>query len=153
VRAVPLPIVTPPAAAIPAIPPPPAVTQAPPPPPVSAAATTSAAPIPAGMRVSFDAITTDLSPASLAEIKRFAGSVPNAGNVSFNVLAYAAGKPDDASIARRLSLSRALAVRSALMAEGIASTRIYVRALGSQAGDGPPDRVDINLLGANATTP
>jgi hypothetical protein len=70
---------------------------------------------------------------------------------SFNVVAYAAGTPDDPSTARRLSLSRALAVRSALMADGVSSTHIYVRALGAPEGDKTPDRVDISVLGANAS--
>lgn len=33
-------------------------------------------------------------------------------------------------------------VRKQLLAEGIDSTRIEVRALGEQSGDGAPDRVD-----------
>ena len=44
---------------------------------------------------------------------------PSGGNTSFNVVAYAAGTPEDPSTARRLSLSRALAVRSALIADGV----------------------------------
>lgn len=147
----PLPIVTPPSADIqPVAPPPVASTAPPPPPPVSDTATTRAETVQAGIQVLFDATTTDLSPASLAAIKAFAKKAPGSDSVSFNVLAYAAGKSDDPSVARRLSLSRALAVRSALVAEGVASTRIYVRALGSQTGGGPPDRVDLSLLGANA---
>ena len=148
-----LPIVTPPTADLAPIPPPPAATEAPPPPPVSVTAATRAEPTQAGLRVTFDAAATDLSPASLSAIKAFTAATPNADTVSFNVLAYAAGKTDDPSVARRLSLSRALAVRSALIAEGIASTRIYVRALGSQTAGGPPDRVDVSLLGANAAAP
>ena len=69
---------------------------------------------------------------------------------TFNVLAYAPGKADDPSTARRISLSRAMAVRSALVADGVPSARIFVRALGEQYGDGPPDRVDISVTGANA---
>jgi len=148
-----LPIVTPPPAAAtePVAPPAPAMTAAPPPPPpITTSSTTRAAETPAGMRLTFDPAATDLSAASVDAIKRFVGAAPNADTVSYNVLAYAAGKADDASVARRLALSRALAVRSALVAEGIQSSRIYVRALGAQAGGGPPDRVDISLLGANA---
>ena len=152
-QSVALPIVTPPpaAATAPVAPPAPAMTAAPPPPPITASSTTRAAETPAGMRLTFDPAATDLSAASVDAIKRFVGTAPNADTVSYNVLAYAAGKADDASVARRLALSRALAVRSALVAEGIPSSRIYVRALGAQAGGGPADRVDISLLGANAT--
>ena len=85
-----------------------------------------------GLRITFGAGTSDLSPDGAAAIKRLAGGVPPDSSGTFNVLAYAAATPGDPSTARRLSLSRALAVRKALMADGIASSRIYVRALGSQ---------------------
>jgi hypothetical protein len=42
-----------------------------------------------------------------------------------------------------------MAVRGALVADGIASAHIFVRALGAQAGSGPPDRVDIDVMGGN----
>ena len=71
---------------------------------------------------------------------------------TFNVLAYAPGKADDPSTARRISLSRAMAVRSALVADGVPSARIFVRALGEQFGDGPPDRVDLSVTGAGGAT-
>lgn len=146
-----LPIVTPPAAEVAPIPAAPAPTGEPPPPPVSAASTTRASESPAGMRLTFDAASTDLSTASMDAIRRFIGSTSSRDSTTFNVMAYAAGKADDPSVARRISLSRALAVRSALIAEGIASSRIFVRALGAQGGGGPPDRVDVSLLGTNAT--
>jgi outer membrane protein OmpA-like peptidoglycan-associated protein len=59
------------------------------------------------------------------------------------LLAYASGTPDTASQARRLSLSRALAIRSYLIEHGVRSTRIDVRALGARAAEGAPDRVDM----------
>ena len=42
-----------------------------------------------------------------------------------------------------MSLSRALAVRAYLIDQGVRSTRMDVRALGSKVGDGPADRVDV----------
>ena len=136
-----LPIVTPPAADIPPVP-----GQAAPAP----SSGTPSAPAPADLRLAFDAGGTELKPDAAAAIKRFASAAAASDAASFNVVAYAAGKPEDPSTARRLSLSRALAVRSALMAEGVTSSRIYVRALGAQAAGGPPDRVDISALGSNA---
>ena len=58
--------------------------------------------------------------------------------------AYAAGSRETASVARRLSLSRALSVRSYLIEQGVRSTRMDVRALGNKASDppAPADRVD-----------
>lgn len=45
--------------------------------------------------------------------------------------------------ARRLSLSRALAIRDYLTSRGISSARIDVRALGANVPSGDPDRVDV----------
>ncbi len=129
---------------------PPVATAPPPPPPVSAQATTAAAPTPAGLRLTFAEGQSDLSPDSAASIKQFAAAAPTAASATFNVQAYAPGAKDDPSSARRLSLARAMAVRSALVADGVASARIFVRALGAQYGSGPPDRVDIDIMGDNA---
>ena len=57
--------------------------------------------------------------------------------------AYARGNTETVSQARRLSLSRALAVRSHLIKRGVKATRIDVRALGSKFADGVPNRVDL----------
>jgi outer membrane protein OmpA-like peptidoglycan-associated protein len=63
------------------------------------------------------------------------------------LLAYA-GEPNlSASKARRLSLSRALSVRSYLIKKGVRSTRIDVRALGNKVPSGAPNRVDLKLVG------
>lgn len=62
------------------------------------------------------------------------------------LLAYAKGTVDMVSQARRLSLSRALAVRSYLIGEGVRSTRMDVRALGNNVEEGPADRVDLILV-------
>lgn len=138
----------------PVAPPPPAAEPAapPPPPPISSAASSEAAQTSAGLRVTFGAGQADLSPASAAAIKGVVETAPAGGNTTFNVVAYAAGTPEDPSTARRLSLSRALAVRSVLMANGVSSSRIYVRALGAVAGDEPPDRVDLAVMGGSAAS-
>jgi outer membrane protein OmpA-like peptidoglycan-associated protein len=153
---------TPPAATLPAAPPPtialapvplppaPEPAAAPPPPPISDTATSVAANTGAGLRVTFGAGEADLSPASAAAIKGVVQSAASGESASFNVVAYAAGTPEDPSTARRISLSRALAVRSALMADGVTSSRIYVRALGATGGNEAPDRVDLAILGSNA---
>ncbi len=57
--------------------------------------------------------------------------------------AYARGNTETVSQARRLSLSRALAVRSHLIKRGVKATRIDVRALGAKFADGIPNRVDL----------
>jgi hypothetical protein len=144
-----LPAATPVTAEMTPIAPPPAAAV--PPPPVSATASTEARPVAGGLQLTFGPTETELSAASAETIKAFVGT-DTAGTTTFNVLAYAAGSANDPSAARRLSLSRGLAVRSALMADGVSSSRIYVRAMGSQPGGGPDDRVDVNRLGANAAS-
>lgn len=62
------------------------------------------------------------------------------------LLAYAAGDDLTSSKARRISLSRALSVRSFLIEKGIRSTRIDVRALGDKAENDPKNRVDVNVV-------
>ncbi len=57
------------------------------------------------------------------------------------VQAFATGS--GGSEPRRLSLSRALAVRAFFVERGIAGSRIDVRALGERSDDGPSERVDI----------
>ena len=121
-----------------------AIARPPTPPPAPAK------PAVASVRVPFSENQAELSADGAAVIKGLVDSAPTADSVSFNVVAYAAGSQDDPSTARRLSLSRALAARGALLGNGIPSSRIFVRALGSQSGDGPPDRVDISILGGNA---
>jgi outer membrane protein OmpA-like peptidoglycan-associated protein len=149
----------PPAGAQPA--PLPAVAQSPapppgaqpaPPPPVPDKASTAATPTISGLRLTFAPGESSLSPDSSASIKQLTQAAPPGDATTFNVLAYAPGKPDDPSTARRISLSRAMAVRSALVADGVPSARIFVRALGEQYGDGPPDRVDLSVTGGTVAT-
>ena len=136
------PAVTPATAApLPIAEPPAPLLAAPPPPP--------AKPAVANLRLAFPANQADLPPDGSAAIKGLVESAPSSATASFNVIAYAAGAKDDPSTARRVSLARALAVRTALMGNGVASSRITVRALGSQGGDGPPDRVDISTAFSN----
>jgi outer membrane protein OmpA-like peptidoglycan-associated protein len=93
----------------------------------------------------FEGGKADLTPGDEAVIRGLARSIPAPQSNSINVVAYAAGKPDDPSTARRLSLSRGMAVRTVLMDSGVPSERIYVRALGTSASDAPADRVELTV--------
>ncbi len=136
----------------PILPPEPVAGASPPPaPPIAATATTTAAATQTGLRLTFASGQSDLSPGSADSIKQVVQAAPAGDATTFNVLAYASGDSDDQSVARRLSLARAIAVRAALMADGVPSSRIYLRALGSEAGQGPADRVDLSVLGVNAS--
>lgn len=82
------------------------------------------------------------------------GKLKNDENIKLQLRAYASGTPDSSAQARRISLSRALAVRTYLTQQGIAASRLDVRALGMGSpamgdmavrADIPPDRVDMVL--------
>lgn len=61
----------------------------------------------------------------------------------------ASGNRDDLSTPRRIALARTLAVRSILIRQGVATTRIYPRATGlANEGVTPPDRLDIIVEGS-----
>ncbi|MEJ1979216.1 MAG: OmpA family protein [Acetobacteraceae bacterium] len=121
--------------------------------PVVADAVGVASKIPGGLRVTFGAGKADLNPDTSTALHALARVVLADPAATVNVYAYATGSADDPSTPRRLSLSRALAARAVLISEGIASTRVYVRALGATPSDGPPDRVDVTQVGMTAVTP
>lgn len=65
------------------------------------------------------------------------------------IVSYASSTKPDISNARRISLARALALRSYLMSHGIESHRMDVRALGNQSnGSGVSDRIDLVFISA-----
>ncbi len=114
-----------------------------PPIPLAANAAGGTVPTAAGLQVTFGPDSADLNPNTVAAIRRFADGVKPDPNGSVALDAFAPGSPDDLSTPRRLSLSRGLAVRTVLLAAGLPSSRIFVRALGSTVTGGPADRVDI----------
>lgn len=125
-----------------------APTPAPPPPAAPARAPTQTANLPQGTglpsRVIFPPNVTDVSDQSRPALDAVIRSMKADDQLRIQLVAYASGAPDQASQARRVSLSRAIAVRSYLIEQGVRSTRIDVRALGNRPDSGgPADRVDI----------
>ncbi len=111
--------------------------------PVLADAPGTATPRPGGVRVTFGKDSESLNPGTEAALRALADTLKPADTTTVNIYAYATGSPDDPSTSRRLALSRALAARAVLITQGIASTRIYPRALGQVGGETDPDRVDV----------
>jgi len=97
------------------------------------------------MQLVFANDATRLSAEAKNQLKSLAANVKGKENVRLQLMAYAGGDKLSASLARRLSLSRALSVRSFLIENGIRSTRIDVRALGNKTESKPLNRVDLNL--------
>lgn len=96
-----------------------------------------------GVTLPFDKDAAHLNQPSQARLFALANRMMADDSLQISLLAYADGDEESSGKARRLSLSRALAVRSYLIDQGVRSTRIEVRALGNKVPDGNPDRVDI----------
>jgi outer membrane protein OmpA-like peptidoglycan-associated protein len=103
-------------------------------------------------RLFFDPSSDVLKPSETAVLDKIAGKLNADPTLRLQVRAYANGTPDNAGVARRLSLSRAMKVRDYLTQKNIIATRLDIRALGAgsvemgdQVGNGkaPPDRVDV----------
>ena len=89
--------------------------------------------------VSFGKDKSDLSPAAKSELAAVAEKVKKS-QASVRVVSYASGEAEQASVARRVSLSRALAIRAFLIDKGVNPLSINVQALGNQKD---ADRADV----------
>lgn len=141
-------------------PPPPALPKSEPAQPVSApavaatsAAAPSASPPPSAQsaggdttRIAFPSGQSQLPADAGGSLDPVVARLKQDDQLRVQLMAYAGGDQDGANKARRLSLSRALAVRAYLIDNDIASTRMDVRALGNRADNGPADRVDLVLI-------
>lgn len=96
--------------------------------------------------IAFDAEAKTLPANASGTLSEVAERMKADTSMRIQLLAYASAGERSEAKARRLSLSRALEVRSYLIGKGIASTRMDVRALGNQASSGSPDRVDMTLV-------
>ncbi len=95
------------------------------------------------LRVLFPADDSHIDAAAESELLRLAGYLNHNHAQRVVLYAHAGGGGRGSSDARRLSLSRALAVRTFLVDRGVPADRIQLRPLGRGSDDGPPDRVDI----------
>jgi len=98
------------------------------------------------LRIVFDAETSKLAQSAREALLDIATKMQSQDNLRLQLLAYAGDADTSASAARRLSLSRALAVRSFLIENGVRSTRIDVRALGNKSTEEVTERVDITVV-------
>lgn len=100
---------------------------------------------PAAARIVFASDAVDLSAEARRALDGLVAHLGHGEEPRLELIAHAgAGEADHAL---RVSLSRALAVRSYLVEHGIHSSRLDARALGNRSDDGGPgDRVDIVML-------
>jgi outer membrane protein OmpA-like peptidoglycan-associated protein len=100
-------------------------------------------------RVLFPGSDADLPNDAKPALTALAQRLKDNDQLRLILIAHASGTADQANEARRISLQRALAVRTYLMEAGVASTRMDVRALGNRVegnAGGTLDRVDIQVL-------
>lgn len=98
------------------------------------------------LRVMFGPTASKLPADAKDGLKALAKKIKGKDKLRLQLMAFAGGKSLSASKARRMSLSRALSVRSFLIESGVRSTRIDVRALGSKTTEEPVNRVDVNIV-------
>lgn len=98
------------------------------------------------LQVTFAADVSKLPDPAKDGLTALAKQLKENESLRLQLLAYAGGKDLSPSKARRLSLSRALSVRSFLIENGVRSTRIDVRALGDKTTEEPLNRVDVNIV-------
>ena len=103
------------------------------------------APTVAAERIVFQPDDTNLADEAKQELDRLAARLGADARLYVQLVAYASsGSGGDASQARRLSLSRALAARSYLVDHGVEIKQIDVRPLGNKSEPGAvPDRIDL----------
>lgn len=95
------------------------------------------------VQVLFGSNEAALSGAAKSALENVAQSMLENEASEIQLFAYAGQTGIDATQARRLSLSRAMAVRAFLIGKGIRPARMQVRALGNKTTSGSPDRVDV----------
>lgn len=98
------------------------------------------------VRVMFEAERTDLPDGAKPALDRLAAKMKEQDDVRIRLLGYSEEIGDSPSQPRRVSLFRALSIRTYLMNKDISSRRINVHALGANVpDDGPKNRVDVEI--------
>lgn len=123
-----------PPAPVPAEPSAPAIKEAP---------ASPAVPAHEDLALNFDVGSSDLALDTQQKLDNVIEQMIDNDGLRLQLRAYAKSTDETKSSARRLSLSRALAVRSYLMDHNISPARVDVRALGSETDRTPLDRVDV----------
>ncbi|TQV81723.1 OmpA family protein [Denitrobaculum tricleocarpae] len=95
------------------------------------------------VQVLFNSTEAGLSGPAQSALESVAQAMLEDESSEVQLFAYAGQADIDATQARRLSLSRAMAVRAFLIGKGVRPARMQVRALGNKTTSGSPDRVDV----------
>lgn len=96
-------------------------------------------------RITFDGNIVKLPDSFKPDLDAIIATISADEDLRIRLNAYSGGEDLTSSKARRMSLSRALNVRSYLIEQGVRSTRIDVRALGDKTDEKPLNRVDVDI--------
>jgi len=96
------------------------------------------------LSISFLSTETAVPLSAQEDLKKLVAKAKASGE-RIALISYASGSGDKATTARRVSLSRALAVRAFLIEHDIDKLKINVQAEGDKSTGGEPDRVDMFL--------
>jgi len=88
----------------------------------------------------------DIVDAHIKRLKEVILPTLQSKNMGLNIISYALPTDNGFSSDRRLSLSRALAVRSILVEEGFNPALINLRVLGSETTQQPVDRIELEFV-------
>ena len=100
---------------------------------------------PAALAIIFRSEKIQLTNTEQGKLEELAIKLLNEPDQRLQLVAYATTASENASVARRLSLLRALEIRNILIEKGVSAATMSVRALGDRVKSDPPDRVDIIL--------
>lgn len=112
----------------------------------SAARTPASEPVPGPTRIVFADDSAELPSDAKEKLAPIIARMKKDPDLRVELRGYAPGSGPADRQARRLSLSRTLAVRLYLTEQGIGGTRALVRALGSKTEEKPIDRVDVVVV-------
>ncbi len=108
-----------------------------------AAVPAAAVPSLADLSLPFDASANEITEQHKRQLQAVIAHLNQSPDTRLQIRAYATGEDGSKSSARRISLSRALSIRSYLMDMQIKPTRVDVRALGTETDRTPVDRADL----------
>ncbi len=97
-------------------------------------------------RLAFAPGVTELSEPTRQQLTAIAEILRSDATLIAHIKAYAGSGGESAEKAKRISLMRAIAVRSWLLRNGFGDDRLQVWALGHGEASTPADRVDISLV-------
>ena len=134
----------PPAPITPVAEPAPVVASKPAPPPVVAPSLSPVSMGKTALSIAFPKDMSELSDDAKEQLAVLAEKAKQS-QATVQVVGYASGNADQSSVAKRVSLSRALAVRAYLIDKGVNRLSIHVQSFGNKVPSGDPDRTDVSM--------